>query len=346
MSITVVTVVGARPQFVKAAPVSQALAAHPDMHEVMVHTGQHHDAGMSDIFFSEFGLPPPRHHLGVHGGSHAQMTARMLEGLDPILAAEQPEWVLVYGDTNSTLAGALCAAKRGVRVAHVEAGLRSFDRSMPEEVNRVLTDHLSSLLFCPTRRSVDNLGNEGIISGVHLVGDVMYDAVLLQRAHTEPTGILERFGVEDGGFAIATVHRAGTVDDPERLDAVIDYLNEQSQHTHVVWPVHPRLRAAIDLEGRVTDRVILVAPVSYREMAELLDACTAVFTDSGGLQKEAYFHRKPCVTLRAETEWPETIEAGWNRLWTSDNYLPRREIDEYGDGSAGCAIVEVMTAAT
>jgi UDP-GlcNAc3NAcA epimerase len=340
--LTVLTVVGARPQFVKAAPVSRAFRASGDIEEILVHTGQHFESQMSGVFFEELGIPAPAINLEVHGGTHGAMTGRMLAAIEEQIEFRRPDWVLVYGDTNSTLAGALAAAKLHVPIAHIEAGLRSFNRAMPEEINRVVTDHVSTLLFCPTRQAVRNLAREGIASAIH-IGDVMYDA---SRAAAElaahDAGLLGRLGIAGRSFSIATVHRPENVDEPAHLRAVIDYLRDEASDQIIVFPVHPRTRQAIERDRLDTDPLLLCEPVSYLDMARLLAGCTTVFTDSGGLQKDAYFHRKPCVTLRNETEWIETIECGWNRLWRGPDYAPRREIDEYGDGRASERIVEVL----
>jgi UDP-GlcNAc3NAcA epimerase len=343
MTARLLTVVGARPQFVKAMPVSRAIARAPGLTEVMIHTGQHHDAALSEAFFQDLGLASPAENLGIHGGSHGAMTGRMLEALDGAIARAAPDLVIVYGDTNSTLAGALAAAKAGVPVAHVEAGLRVFDRTMPEETNRVVVDHLSTLLFAPTRAAVGHLAREGLVQGVHHVGDVMQDAVLAMAAPptTGPT-ILERLALEPGGYALATLHRAATTDSAAGLTAAVDYLRQHARRLPVVLPLHPRTRDAaarfdVDLSG-----VTLIEPVGPLDMQRLLAGCAVVLTDSGGLQKEAYFHRKPCVTLRDDTEWRETVDAGWNRLWTEPDYRPRREIDDYGTGDAAERIVQAI----
>lgn len=341
----ILSVVGARPQFVKAAAVSRAITQQGSITETMVHTGQHFDADMSDVFFDELGIPAPAYNLGIHGGDHGAMTGRMLEGIEEIVLSERPDWVLVYGDTNSTLAAALAAAKLHVAVAHVEAGLRSFNRRMPEEVNRVLTDHLSQLLLCPTRTAVENLRREGIERHVHAVGDVMYDATLDAVARSSDSAdILKRIGAPDGGFALATVHRAENTDDEDRLRSVIDYLKDQARERAVVLPLHPRTRQAATRHGLDFDGLLVCAPVGYLDMARLLNACEMVLTDSGGIQKEAYFHRKPCVTLRDETEWVETVDCGWNRLWRGADYRPKAEITDYGDGSAAQRIVDLLMA--
>ena len=331
-----VVVVGARPQFIKAAPVSRALAAQDGISETIVHTGQHFDPEMSEDFIRELGLPGPSYNLGIHGGGHGAMTGRMLAALEPLLGAERPDAVLVFGDTNSTLAGALAAAKLNIPVAHVEAGLRSFNGRMPEEINRVLTDHVSTLLYCPTSTAVRNLAREGITSGVENVGDVMYDAALhaAQLARSS-SRVLERLRLADGKFCLATVHRAENTDDPEVLSQILDYLRGRAAGDPVVLPLHPRTRHAVEQAGLSLDGLTVVPPCGYLDMHRLLQGATAVYTDSGGLQKEAYFHRTPCVTLRGETEWVETVENGWNRLWRGPDYRPRRPIDEYGDGTAG-----------
>jgi UDP-GlcNAc3NAcA epimerase len=339
----VMTVVGARPQFVKASAVSRALRGHGEVREVLVHTGQHFDPEMSDLFFEELDIPRPDHHLAISGGSHGDMTGRMLAALDPLVALEKPDWMLVYGDTNSTLAGALSAAKLHVPIAHVEAGLRSFNRRMPEEINRVLTDHVSTLLFCPTRKAVDNLRAEGIEAGVLHVGDVMYDATLKAKTIAAAwSSILERLRLREGDYAVATVHRAESTDDPAALAAVVGWLKRRAEDMPVVLPAHPRLRKAAQDHGVSLDGLLAIDPVGYIDMTRLLMGCVNVFTDSGGLQKEAYFHGKPCVTLRTETEWVETIDAGWNRLWTVPEHLPRVPVDEYGSGHASEAIVAAL----
>ena len=342
----IATIIGARPQFVKAAAVSRAFRKAPGLQEILIHTGQHFDANMSDVFFTELELPKPDVNLDIHGGGHGAMTGRMMEALESRLMDLQPQGVLIYGDTNSTLAGALVAAKLHIPVFHVEAGLRSFNRRMPEEVNRVVADHLSALLFCPTQRSVTNLANEGITKGVHQVGDVMYDAVLHARAAMlGQAGILETLELKPGGYALATIHRAENTDDEPRFRKVLDYLGGFAKSQPVVFPVHPRTRAVLERLGIGLNGFKLIDPVSYSDMHRLLAGASVVLTDSGGVQKEAYFHRVPCVTMRDETEWVETIEAGWNRLWTVPDFLPRRVIADYGDGKAAEKIVEAIVGA-
>lgn len=343
MSLRVLTVVGARPQFIKAAAVSRAIGDADSIEEVMVHTGQHFDADMSDIFFDELAIPAPAHRLAIHGGGHGEMTGRMMAALEPVILSEKPDWVLVYGDTNSTLAGALVAAKLHIPVAHVEAGLRSFNRRMPEEINRVLTDHVAGLQFCPTSAAVANLAGEGITEGVHHVGDVMFDATLFAAEQAEfRARIRAELGLQQGGYAVATVHRAENTDDPARLAAILTFLRGEARSRPVVLPLHPRTRQAAQRNGVSLEGLTVIGPVGYLDMAQLLAGAAAVFTDSGGLQKEAYFHRVPCTTLREETEWVETVTHGWNRLWQGPPHGPRREITEYGDGNAAGRIVRLL----
>lgn len=340
----IVSVVGARPQFIKAGAVSRVIAATAGLTERMIHTGQHFDDAMSAVFFRELEMEEPAYNLGVSGQGHGAMTGRMLEGVEGVLLEERPDMVLVYGDTNSTLAGALAAAKLHIPVAHVEAGLRSFNRRMPEEVNRVLTDHVSALQFCPTSTAVENLRNEGITEGVFNTGDVMYDATLhaIRMAEAGST-IVQDLGLEPGEFAVCTLHRAENTDDPARLAAVLDWLKAQAESRLVVLPLHPRTRGALTRHGLDLGPLRVVEPLGYFDMHALLAASAAVFTDSGGLQKEAYFHRKPCVTLRDETEWVETVQSGWNRLWQGPDFVqPRREIAEYGEGDAAGVIVRLL----
>jgi len=313
--VKVVSIVGARPQFIKAAPVSRELRwQHTD---VLVHTGQHYNNEMSAVFFRELGIPDSDYNLGVGSGSHGWQTGQMLARVEEVLLAERPDGVLVYGDTNSTLAGALAAVKLHIPVAHVEAGLRSFNWEMPEEHNRVLTDHCADLLFCPTQTAVDNLAKEGIRRGVHLVGDVMYDAVLQFGALArERSTILNDLGLSSQRYLLATVHRPYNTDAPERLQSILEAFIEIGEP--IVFPVHPRTRrcmAEFGLDNLPTfqcSNVQLVEPVGYLDMLMLEQHARLILTDSGGVQKEAYFFAVPCVTLRPETEWVETVEAGWN----------------------------------
>ncbi|HEY6578830.1 MAG TPA: UDP-N-acetylglucosamine 2-epimerase (non-hydrolyzing) [Rhizomicrobium sp.] len=328
----IVTVVGARPQFIKAFPLSRAFRLHQGFDEILVHTGQHFNWNMSDIFFAELGIDSPRYNLNIHGGPHGAMTGRMLGALEEILFTERPAAVLVYGDTNSTLAGTLAAAKCNVPVVHIEAGLRSYNRGMPEEVNRVVVDHLSSLLLCPTSRAVENLLREGIAAGVHQVGDLMFDAVSIATPlAAQHSAVLERLGVSAKSYGVATFHRQENLENRNRIEAIVAYLQDQARSRPLVVPLHPRTREALENAGIAFGSASIVAidPLGYLDMCQLIRSAAIVLTDSGGLQREAYFHRVPCVTLRDETEWAETVACGWNRLWTTRDYLGRREIPEF-----------------
>jgi UDP-GlcNAc3NAcA epimerase len=353
----VVTVVGARPQFIKAAAVSREFrdAQAGRIEEILVHTGQHHDANMSAVFFDELDIPAPRHHLGIAGGGHGAMTGRMLEAIETVLLQERPDWVLVYGDTNSTLAGALAAAKMHVPVAHVEAGLRSRNLRMPEEINRILTDRISTLLFCPTDTAVANLRAEGMSNGLHQVGDVMFDIALHYRKRARsPSDILRRLDLTAGGYALATCHRAENTDDPKRLKGILDGLSDIADEMPVVFYVHPRTLKAINATNgtNAVDRVICVEPLPFLDMMALERSARVIVTDSGGVQKEAYFYGVPCVTLRDETEWPETVDLGWNELVGAERGAIARaalraepgRIDHapYGDGHAAQSIVNLL----
>ncbi|MDB5458496.1 MAG: hypothetical protein JWO72_237 [Caulobacteraceae bacterium] len=339
----VLTVVGARPQFVKAAPVSRAIAAHGGLVEAMVHTGQHFDANMSDVFFEELAIPRPIHRLDIHSGGHGEMTGRMMIALEAVMLNEQPDAVLVYGDTNSTLAAALCAAKLDIPIAHVEAGVRSFDRTMPEEINRVVVDCLAQLLFVPTQAGMRNLENEKVSGRLMMIGDVNYDATLLLTGLAlRQSAIMQTLGLTPGGYAVATVHRAAAVDDGGALEEAIGYLRAESARRPIVFPAHPRTRKALKRWNVSTKGLTTIDPVGPLDMHRLLHDCAMVYTDSGGLQKEAYFHRKPCVTLRDVTEWVETIDAGWNRLWRGPDFAPRHDIADYGFGAAAPAIVAAI----
>jgi len=315
----IASVIGARPQFIKCAPVSRAL--RQVCKEVIVHTGQHYDESLSDVFFRDLHIPQPDYHLRVGSGTHAEQTGEMLKKIEGILTAENPRAVLVYGDTNSTLAGALAAAKLHMPVVHVEAGLRSFNRRMPEEINRVLTDHLSGLLFCPTETAVKNLAEEGITKGVHLIGDVMYDALFdtLETARKH-SSILDRLRLHPKEFVLTTVHRAENTDQPHRLKGIMTALAELAEAGHtVVFPVHPRTKKELDRLGMASLKTFMVIePVSYLDMVLLESTARAILTDSGGVQKEAYWLQVPCVTLRDETEWVETVTTGWNQLTGTD----------------------------
>lgn len=313
----ILTIVGARPQFIKAAAVTRAIQDVPGIVEVLVHTGQHFDTNMSRIFFDELEMKSPDYHLGISGGGHGAMTGRMLERLDELMQEVHPDWVLVYGDTNSTLAGALAAAKLNVPLAHVEAGLRSFNRSMPEEVNRIMADHCAELLLTPTEQATRNLRNEGVREErIRQVGDVMFDASLFYAAKAERCSrILDETGLQRGGYVLATVHRQENTDDPSRLGEIFDALGRVAREVPVVVPIHPRTRDS--LKGRLsaaTQGLTVLPPVGYLDMVMLERGAMVIATDSGGVQKEAYFHSVPCVTLREETEWTELVEMGWNRL--------------------------------
>lgn len=350
----IVTIVGARPQFIKAAAVSRAIGTRENVTEIIVHTGQHYDANMSDVFFEQMRIPRPDHHLGVGGGPHGQMTGRQLEKIEAVLLEEKPDWVLVYGDTNSTLAGALAAAKLHVRVAHVEAGLRSYNRRMPEEINRVLTDHVSELLLVPTETGVRNLAAEGITgSKVRLVGDVMYDAAMFYKDLANEPDWFESLGVERGAFVLCTIHRAENTDDLERLRSILHGLADSG--LPVILPLHPRTRATVDGAGIVIgENIHVVPPVGYLEMVWLETHCSVIATDSGGVQKEAFFHGKPCVTMRDETEWVELIEAGVNRLVGANRELiaehvrnssaVKCDLQLYGAADAAHRIVDALLA--
>ncbi|MEZ5079106.1 MAG: UDP-N-acetylglucosamine 2-epimerase (non-hydrolyzing) [Thermoleophilia bacterium] len=351
----VISVVGNRPQFIKAAPLCRALRQRCD--EILVHTGQHYDPALADLIFDELDIPAPDHALGVGAGSPLAQLAAMLGGLETVITAEAPDVVLVYGDTTTTLAGALAAAKLGVPLAHVEAGLRSFDRSMPEEQNRVATDHLSGLLLCPTQVAVDNLAAEGVHDGVHLVGDVMFDAALMFGDAARATNARAGLGLEAGDYRLVTVHRAAATDTLDALEALVAVL--EVIPGPAVFPVHPRTRHKLEeagLWGRATaiEDVRLIPPVGYLEFTSLLMDAAAVVTDSGGVQKEAYFHRVPCVTVRDTTEWTETVANGYNTL-TGMNpdrvaaalgaaRMPDRDVDLYGDGSAAERISDLVEA--
>lgn len=351
----IATIVGARPQFIKAATVSRAIARHGNIREVLIHTGQHFDANMSDVFFAELEIRKPDYHLGIGGGTHGQNTGRMIEAIEKVLLLEEPDWVLVYGDTDSTLAGALAAVKQHIPLAHVEAGLRSFNRQMPEEINRVLTDHAADLLFAPTQTAVTNLHVEGISGDmVQCVGDVMYDASLFYKSRARRPTTAEI--VADSSFVLCTVHRAENTDDPVRLAGIISILNQLGEIMPVVLPLHPRTVKALGRLQKVTlsSAVQVIEPVGFLEMIWLLGHCEFVLTDSGGVQKEAYFHQKPCLTLRDETEWVELVEAGFNRLLSplatdaQEVFEQMRAIEIpsgvglYGDGDAAGKIVDQL----
>jgi UDP-GlcNAc3NAcA epimerase len=351
--VVVLSVVGARPQFVKAAVVSAALRRHH--REILVHTGQHYDDEMSARFFRELGIPTPDYHLGIGSGTHGEQTGRMLPALEQVLVREKPTIVLVYGDTNSTLAGALAAAKLNVPVAHVEAGCRSYDRTMPEEVNRVLTDHVAALLFCPTARAVAQLADEGVTRGVHHVGDVMLDLLRQRLPHIEARSrVVEELQLAPRGYVAVTIHRAANTDQSDRLASILEALEAIAEP--VVFPVHPRTRQAIAARSAsLAPHVRLIDPLGYDDMVALMRHARMVLTDSGGVQKEALYVGTPCLTLRETTEWPETIEAGWNRLVGADrdaivaavrSFTPGGVPDTraFGEGRAAVRIAELLDA--
>lgn len=335
----IVTVIGARPQFVKAAVLSKLLAGHPDFKEVVIHTGQHYDKDMSDVFFSELGVTFPDYFLNINGLSHGAMTGKMVDEVEKVLIAEAPDLVIVYGDTNSTLAGALAAVKLNIPIAHVEAGLRSFNRRMPEEINRILTDHMSTLHFCSTSTSIENLSKEGISQHVYHVGDIMYDATLFAKQR------IAQQQNDKAPYALLTIHREESTNSPDTLLEILKFVYDYAKKhdLDVILPIHPRLQKTFNNIAREYSRLILVPPQGYFDFHQLVAHANVVLTDSGGLQKEAYFHRVPCITLRSETEWVETIDCGWNRLWKhNSDYLPRREIGEYGVGQTGEKIIQLI----
>lgn len=357
MARKIVTIVGARPQFIKAAAVSRVIRNDyaSRLEEVIVHTGQHYDANMSQVFFDELDIPQPKYNLEISGGSHGAMTGRMLEGIEKVLLDEQPDWVLVYGDTNSTLAGALAAVKLHIPVAHVEAGLRSFNMRMPEEVNRILTDRVATLLFCPTDVAVGHLANEGLVKGVSNVGDVMYDVALHYRQRCgDAAAVLKRYGVSPGDFVLATCHRAENTDDLERLRGICQGLSDVAAQVPVVLPLHPRTRRLVVEAGLapLLEQVRLVDPLAFMEMIALEQSARVIVTDSGGVQKEAFFYGVPCVTMRDETEWVETVELGWNKLVGASRPAianavlsaapPGGKASPYGDGHASEKIVAAL----
>jgi len=360
MTVKVVTIVGARPQFIKAAALSRAIRDDfaRRIEEVLVHTGQHFDANMSAVFFEELGIPHPRHNLEISGGTHGAMTGRMLEAVEAVLMQEKPDWVLIYGDTNSTLAGALAAAKLHIPVAHVEAGLRSHNMRMPEEVNRIVSDRISTLLLCPTQTAVTNLASEGIFKGVHNVGDVMYDVALYYRDKArEQSKVLESLGLAANDFALATCHRAENTDDPERLKNILEALSTVAAELPVVLPLHPRTRKLVIENGlgHLLQPLKITEPLPFLDMVALEQSARLILTDSGGVQKEAFFYGVPCITMRDETEWVETVELGMNQLVGASKVGIQKAVFEvmggnvstpderpYGDGLASQKIAQFL----
>lgn len=357
--IKVVTIVGARPQFIKAVAISRAIRNEygTQVQEVLVHTGQHFDHNMSEVFFEELGIPAPKYDLGISGGTHGAMTGRMIASIEEVLISESPDWVLVYGDTNSTLAAALAAAKLHIPIAHVEAGLRSFNNRMPEEINRIVADRLSTLLFCPTSTAVSNLADEGIRKGVSDVGDVMFDVSLYFRElAAQRSTIQARMELEPLKYVLATCHRAENTDDPVRLREIMTALQSISRTTSVVLPLHPRTRSVLAQQGLsgLLEGIKVTEPLSFLDMISLEKSAAAIVTDSGGVQKEAFFFQVPCITMRDETEWVETVELRWNRLVGANHeriteafaLLDPGEPDvrPYGDGFAADKIIRAILA--
>jgi UDP-GlcNAc3NAcA epimerase len=347
----ILTILGARPQFIKAGSVSREIAKYPDIQEVIVHTGQHYDANMSDIFFDEMKIPKPTYHLGIGGKSHGAMTGQMIEKIEEVALKEQPNWILVYGDTDSTLSGAIVASKLHIKLAHVEAGLRSFNMNMPEEVNRILTDRISNLLFCPTDTAIRILRNEGYDSfGCSIVknGDVMYDGALFYRQFAKKPNL-----EIDNCFILCTVHRAENTDNINRLKSIINALNTIAKEKQIIFPIHPRTKKVLE-NNNIDVEFTLINPVGYLEMIWLIDHCSLVMTDSGGLQKEAFFFEKQCITLRDETEWIELVQGGFNTLSGSESkhilhvYNQMKDkvsdfsLNLYGDGAASRIVVESL----
>ncbi len=353
----IVTVIGARPQFIKAAAVSREINKYNDIEEIIVHTGQHFDSNMSDIFFKELHIPKPDYNLDINGLSHGAMTGQMLEKIEEVLQKEKPDWTLVYGDTNSTIAGALAASKLHIKTAHVEAGLRSFNMKMPEEINRILTDRISNLLFCPTDQAVENLKNEGFenfdFAKVIKSGDVMQDAAMFyENLAKEPEGIKNK-----KNFILSTIHRAENTDDPKRITEIFKTLNEIAKETPIILPLHPRTKKILKNLNIDTSNIEIIDPVGYLQMVWLLKNASLVMTDSGGLQKEAFFFKKPCITLRDETEWVELVENGFNKIVGANGEKIKEAYKEmknkkldfskdlYGGGEASKKIVKELRGA-
>ncbi len=353
--IKIVTIIGARPQFIKAATISRVIKNADDIVEIIIHTGQHYDNNMSHVFFEEMEIPTPNYNLGIGGGNHGHQTGSMLISIENVLVTEEPTLVIVYGDTNSTLAGALAATKLQIPVIHIEAGLRSFNRNMPEEINRVLTDHISEMLFTPTDAAIENLKNEGIYeSKMYRVGDIMYDAALFYKEKAKINSeIIKTLNLENVDFILATVHRAENTDSKERLTSIMKGLDEISIKTKIILPIHPRTKQKIKEYKIKTKNITFIDPLGYIDMVMLEMSCKMIITDSGGIQKEAFFHGKPCITLRSETEWVELVESGCNFLWAEDislvdlyNASKALNIDLsnnfYGSGNAAALIVDQL----
>ncbi len=349
----ILTILGARPQFIKAGSVSREIAKHKEIQECIVHTGQHYDANMSDIFFEEMQIPKPNYLLGIGGKSHGAMTGQMIEKIEEVCLKEKPDWVMVYGDTNSTLAGAIVASKLHIKLAHIEAGLRSFNMNMPEEINRILTDRVSNMLFCPTDAAMQNLKNEGydnFDSKIVKSGDVMQDGVMFYK----DLAVKPSFDIKDN-YILCTIHRAENTDDEVRLRSIFEALNEIAQNIQVILPLHPRTKKKIENLKLNIENLTIIDPVGYLEMVWLIDNCSLVVTDSGGLQKEAFFFGKSCITLRDETEWAELVNGGFNVLAGADkgriiesykNHSTfnnqNSSLDLYGSGNASEKIIGML----
>ncbi|GAA0714346.1 UDP-N-acetylglucosamine 2-epimerase (non-hydrolyzing) [Aquimarina litoralis] len=351
--IKIITIIGARPQFIKAATVSRVIKNFKDVFEIIVHTGQHYDDNMSAVFFEEMDIPKPHYNLEIGSGNHGKQTGDMLIEIEKVILEEKPSLVMVYGDTNSTIAGALAATKLHIPVVHIEAGLRSFNKKMPEEINRILTDHVSDILFTPTNTAVENLEKEGISGDkVYKVGDVMYDAALFYTEKAKSNSkIIERLSLRDTDFVLATVHRAENTDNKIRLSRIFNELDELATKIKVVLPLHPRTKQKKEEFKIVTKNVTFIDPIGYIDMVMLQRACKMIITDSGGIQKEAFFHKKPCITLRSETEWIELVQSECNFLWTEefnlinlyDKLIGKKlnlSHDFYGDGDAASLIID------
>jgi UDP-GlcNAc3NAcA epimerase len=356
----IATVIGARPQFIKASAISRELSKRPNVSEIIIHTGQHHDENMSEIFFKELNIPTPKYNLNIHGGTHAQMTGRMMVSLEEVFIKESPDVVLIYGDTNSTLAAAVAAAKLNIPIAHVEAGLRSFNRRMPEEINRILSDQVSDWLFAPTDEAEQNLKNEGIsLTKIFRTGDVMLDtASFVSSQSLDTLSVLNRFNLDAKSFALITVHRAENTDNSESLIRLLKCLDYAASKIKLVFPIHPRTKIALAKNGllqNLNSKISLVEPLGYTEMIHLEKSAKVVITDSGGVQKEAFFHSVPCITMRNETEWVELVAGGWNKLTGLDfekfvdafnffmnSKFPPFDRSLYGDGNASKEIVDVL----
>ncbi len=342
----IATIVGARPQFIKAATVSRLFRNIPDIKEYIIHTGQHYDENMSDIFFTELEIPRPDINLNIGSGSHGKQTGRMLEKIEDVLIKEKPEWVIVYGDTNSTLAGAIAASKLHIKVAHVESGLRSYNKQMPEEINRIVADHVSDILFVPTLHAMQILKTEGLGDKSLLVGDVMYDSFKYYAARTSDEHLPEIIRKKDTEFYLATIHRAENTDNTDRLKKIFTAFSRLDKT--VIIPLHPRTRKMIETLT-LSDNIKIIEPLGYLGILAALKKCSKVLTDSGGLQKEAFFMKKPCLTLRTETEWVETLNDGWNHVVNDNTELilktikmpvPAKQESYYGEGNAAEKIVE------